>query len=557
MAYSIPQSDFITTSLSGDITAVADSMTIGAGLDLPATNGILQINYDSTKAVGASDGPETITYAAYVTGSGAVTGMTRGAAGTTGVAHTTGASVQSGMSVEYLKQSPLYDTWNAAGTLTYAAADSPTFTATVAGDSTTSIYPGVRLKAEQTQALSHYWTFNTNSAADVGAATMADIGTPTYAAGKFSNALTLNGTNQALSITDAAGFKPTGEFTMGVWVKFSDAANFNTIFQSWSKNANSAGFYLMTNQTTGMLIATFGNNTGAATASTFNGTINVSDNAYHYIVMTFRNNYLQVYVDGKLDISGYCMTPAYAATNYVRIGVRNDTGASIASTWAKGQIDDLFLINGYALDEQTIAAKYAAATAQGTGDLTLTKYFLCTASSYSAPNTTVTLYGGTDHSLANATISNAYYSTQKAPYGFPLNPAKWTVYGNSVFDDNTGGPAQGTWYNQGTSAVIPLGYWNLQYSASFQMSNASAIAMFGSVTLSPTASAKTDDSMTVAVASGNVTTARYAVTANKDVYLPVKKTFYINYRTESASVANLYLLGTQQPSTIRATSTLL
>lgn len=99
--YLAPTSDFQTSTLSGAIAAADDTATIGTGLDLPATNGILQIDYDSTTALGADNGPETIAYATYTTGTGALAGMTRGLNGTTGVAHANGAKVQCGVSASW------------------------------------------------------------------------------------------------------------------------------------------------------------------------------------------------------------------------------------------------------------------------------------------------------------------------------------------------------------------------------------------------------------------------------------------------------------------------
>lgn len=99
MAVIIPDGDFVTSTLNGAISNSATSMTIGTGLNIPATNGVLQIDYDSTTAVGADNGPETISYTAYNSGTGAVTGMTRGVdTNTSGVAHANGASVQLGAS---------------------------------------------------------------------------------------------------------------------------------------------------------------------------------------------------------------------------------------------------------------------------------------------------------------------------------------------------------------------------------------------------------------------------------------------------------------------------
>lgn len=95
---------------------------------------------------------------------------------------------------------------------------------------------------------------------------------------------------------------------------------------------------------------------------------------------------------------------------------------------------------------------------------TTVKYFIITKVAYGAPNTTLTLYGGTDYTLANAAISASSYSTQKAPFGFPLDPAKWTV---RVTDPNfysQSTPVANTWYNlNSTGITIPIGVWNTRY----------------------------------------------------------------------------------------------
>lgn len=103
MALTRPSSDFISTTLSGALAAAADTATIGTGLSIPTTNSYLQIDYDSTTAVGSDNGPETIFYASYNSGTGALTGIVRGQAGTTDVAHANGAKVQCAMSTAFLE----------------------------------------------------------------------------------------------------------------------------------------------------------------------------------------------------------------------------------------------------------------------------------------------------------------------------------------------------------------------------------------------------------------------------------------------------------------------
>lgn len=50
---------------------------------------------------------------------------------------------------------------------------------------------------------------------------------------------------------------------------------------------------------------------------------------------------------------------------------------------------------------------------------TTVKYFYIINVTYSSPNTTITIYAGSDYSLANASITSPYYSKQTTPVGFP------------------------------------------------------------------------------------------------------------------------------------------
>jgi len=95
---------------------------------------------------------------------------------------------------------------------------------------------------------------------------------------------------------------------------------------------------------------------------------------------------------------------------------------------------------------------------------TTAKYFIITAISYSSPDTTVTVYGGTDYTLTSATITNNYYSNVKAPYGFPLDPVRWTNITKITSDISQVPPTQNTWYNIGTvTHTVPIGAWELGF----------------------------------------------------------------------------------------------
>jgi hypothetical protein len=383
---------------------------------------------------------------------------------------------------------------------------------------------------------------------------MANIGTPTYTAGKFGNALTLNGTDQALAITDSAAFhlgEGGKEFTIKTEFKTSTTGAAKAIFQSWSVNPTNYAGILLRVGANNALEFIVGNNTQSTPNQTLGGTTVVTDGNNHQVVVSFRNNFIQVYLDSKLEISSSCITPVYHATlNNVRIGCQNNVGTN--SVWFNGQIDDLF-IAAYALDEQTITAKYAAATAQGTGDLTLTKYALVTASSYSAPNTTVTIYSGTDHTMSNSIISNAYYSTQKAPYGFPLGQEKWSVTYENNSTTLQPSPVNNVWYNLGGSLSIPIGKWDVYWGVSAATVTGASGNLSVWIGLSLGASTDPGVGNKLKFMAAPVTQVTGAAHAKRPFSTATKITRYL-VSSSQYTATNLY---NEENQTIRATSTLL
>ena len=315
-------------------------------------------------------------------------------------------------------------------TWAYTSASSPNFTFTVATDLTTKYSKDMKVRLTQSQALTNYWSFDTDSTDSIANTSMTNIATPVYSAGKFSNALTLNGSSQALKCADNT-FKPTSDFTVGGWVKGTNASAAMTIFQSFRSTGTTVwnGFQIKTVITSGYVSVTVAKNTGAVLNTDYSlitGKTNVCDNTFHYLVVTYKDNMVKIYVDGALDAFGYSLAPVYNATTYTRIGCSDVSDAGATPTvWWNGQIDDLFLINGAVLDEQTIKEKYIANTAQGTGNLTLTKYFTINSVSYTPSTTTISIFGGSDYTLANATISSPYYAMVQNPFRMDMNANKW------------------------------------------------------------------------------------------------------------------------------------
>lgn len=183
-----------------------------------------------------------------------------------------------------------------------------------------------------------------------------------------------------------------------------------------------------------------------------------------------------------------------------------------------------------------------------------TKYFIITLVSFDAGNnrTLVTIYGGTDYTLTNQTITSPAFATCKAPVGFPLNPLKWSVVKVDLNNTAQGSPVDGTIYNAGSiSQSIPIGAWKLSFSCCFRI-NGSSINKQGNVGISTAANTFYDADLKVWVLAAD-TSAYHAwpCTAEKTILLAAKQTFYLNYSAVNTA-GGLTLAGTQQPNIIKA-----
>ena len=169
-------------------------------------------------------------------------------------------------------------------------------------------------------------------------------------------------------------------------------------------------------------------------------------------------------------------------------------------------------------------------------------------------DTTLTVYGGTDYTLANAAISLNYYSHQKAPLGFPISPAKWQQTLSSTTSRSTSTPTQNTWYNA-ESLVIPIGVWKVNYYVMFECYDTTATDIDAQSTLSTTNNGETDTdfraSFYMTLPSGNPD---IFIPASKDKFLVLaaKTTYYLNYRTTLAGIAAVAIRGDRMTTVINA-----
>jgi hypothetical protein len=193
-----------------------------------------------------------------------------------------------------------------------------------------------------------------------GTHTLTAIGTPTTCTTKFGGSVFL-GNSSAYSAVDADVLKPTGAFTIRGWIKTAYTAAKQSIFQSYSANTDVAGIELRINITTGYLSMISGRDSGTVDGTdykTITNSVNLADNTYHFVVGTSDGTNLKLYVDGKSAATpvAWANHPAYDATNYVRVGCDNVAGTN--ASFFRGQIDDLTLTNGVALDLANVIRLY-------------------------------------------------------------------------------------------------------------------------------------------------------------------------------------------------------
>ena len=179
---------------------------------------------------------------------------------------------------------------------------------------------------------------------------------------------------------------------------------------------------------------------------------------------------------------------------------------------------------------------------------TTVKYFIITKVAYSSPNTTLTLYGGTDYVLVNATIVDPCYSMYKAPHGFPLSPTKWQVQTILTTPGIQNSPTQNTWYNLGSFDLdVPIGAWSLRYEVTVGVTSPDVDCTIVA-TLSKSSSASDDNEFTMSdyfnIFSDTNSMGKYAnFTREKSVLRTAGATYYLLCRTLTTGMSSIKFCG--------------
>lgn len=193
----------------------------------------------------------------------------------------------------------------------------------------------------------------------------------------------------------------------------------------------------------------------------------------------------------------------------------------------------------------------------------VTKHFFVTAvGAFSGGATQFTLYGGTDYTLSNTALTVPRYSHERSPFGFPMNPDKWSVVASTTDAPAKATPAAGSWYGgvlltpAGPVVAMPIGVWRAYYKGQgdvvVTLAAISAIGM--RFTLSTANNSQSDGELTSAVLVSlpiGTDTQRGLYTSEKAIAVTVKTPYYLNILTGNAGTTNITMNPTGTTSVLK------
>lgn len=159
-----------------------------------------------------------------------------------------------------------------------------------------------------------------------------------------------------------------------------------------------------------------------------------------------------------------------------------------------------------------------------------TEYAIIHKIAYGAPNTTITVFTGTDYNIPNMTLNAPYYSTQKSPYGFPTDRGKWRVEAQSHYQMSAAIGAAGFATPMNYQISIPTGDWIAGYAVAAQFNPTVGAAVQVKATLSTTSGNTETDRMFSTYGESGATTASFAVPAQRErpISLTTQTIYYLN-----------------------------
>ena len=218
----------------------------------------------------------------------------------------------------------------------------------------------------------------------------------------------------------------------------------------------------------------------------------------------------------------------------------SDGWTPVTDTWTYASADDptyTFTLSAFDATTKYMPGMKIKLT-QSTGG---TKYAFITKVVFDNPGSTITAYFGTDYNLENEAITAPYYSREKTPFGFPLDPTKWTVITSDTSSRSQESPTDGTWYNLGSISIsIPIGVWGVFYKLAIQ--GAKATSTFYLATTLSTANNSQSDTEFTCYSGGTGDMLRDSHSTRKTLPVSSKTSYYMNSMSAGSSLDSLYNL---------------
>lgn len=284
--------------------------------------------------------------------------------------------------------------------------------------------------------------------------------------------------------------------------------------------------------------------------------------------MSGYNRYIQLYLKANKDMITYWNDLAKSATDSVKISdyiaspyfVRGlniqpilwDGWLEAIEAWtylsADGNIG-IFNVTG------DVTGKYSKGMRVKYTQTTVKYGIIVAVGAYADGVTPITVWGGTDYTLEDATIESTYISIVKAPFGFPLEGNKWDVIVTSATTAYQMSPEPGVVYNIGGNYIdVPIGYWDLSYKQfahyASDMSPTTEAVYTG---LSTSASTFSDiylkDVINIGIDSYQV---RKTHRAHKEIVIASKTRYYMNTMIGVTNEYALYNLNSTIPMVLWA-----
>lgn len=388
--------------------------------------------------------------------------------------------------------------------------------------------------------------------------------------------------------TSPSGLSFTDDWSTEAWIKQeSNTGADQTIVSKYNGSTSGFIFYI---DNAGK-INTFGNNAGSASSITSVQSIptgiwthvaattdlsGASFNCYINgcsvpVVRTGANTAINQ--AGNLNIGNYAAGSFYfdGKISDVRIWNAVRTGAQIRDnmnqqlTGSETNLVGYWKFNGNGNDS-TSNANNLTATGTGTtptatnadNPMNNTEYGIVTKVSFST-HTDITVFTGTDYNIPNMSISDLFYSGDRAPSGFPSGKDKWYVeYYSYAPILEKGGASISTWYNGSMQMSIPIGEWLVSYSGSLIIQSNATGGLWCKATFSTANNTESDIRFSTglgAIAQSMSQNQGFVTSPIVPLALTAQTIYYMNMLAINGSgTINLWFYGSDMPTTIRAYS---